>query len=171
VTEHGLDGHLVLVGMMGVGKSTVGRILASRLHRRLIDSDEEVEARTGRTVREIFEADGEEAYRPLERDALMDALDSPEPAVIAAAGGVVLSAQNRSALKERAGVVVWLRGDPTVLATRAMSGGHRPLLDKDPASTLARLVSEREALYREVADVMVDVEGLTPEQVADRILA
>jgi shikimate kinase len=171
VTEHGLDGHLVLVGMMGVGKSTVGRILASRLRRQFIDSDEEVEARTGRTVREIFEADGEAAYRPLESDALMDALDWPEPAVIAAAGGVVLSAENRSALKERAGVIVWLRAETTVLAVRAPSGGHRPLLDQDPTGALARLAAEREPLYREVADVAIDVDGLTPEQVADRILS
>ena len=86
-----IDGHLVLVGMMGTGKTTVGTVLAQRLGRPLIDSDAEVEARTGRTVREIFETDGEAAYRALETEALVDALASPVPAVIAAAGGVVLA--------------------------------------------------------------------------------
>jgi shikimate kinase len=84
------SGHVVLVGLMGTGKTTTGRILARRLRRRLLDSDQLVEARTGRTVREIFEADGEDAYRTLETAALLDALAEPEPAVIAAAGGVVI---------------------------------------------------------------------------------
>jgi shikimate kinase len=167
-----IDGHLVLVGMMGTGKTTVGTVLAQRLGRPLIDSDAEVEARTGRTVREIFETDGEAAYRPLETDALLDALASPVPAVIAAAGGVVLAERNRRALKEQAGLVIWLRADPAVLAGRVRYHDHRPLLDNDdPAGTLARLAAERTPLYAEVADVIVDEGTKTPDQIADEILA
>ena len=93
--------HLVLIGMMASGKTTVGRAVAARLHRPFFDSDAMVEARTGRTVREIFETDGEAAYRPLETDALVEALASPTPAVIAAAGGVVLAEANLRRLLEQ----------------------------------------------------------------------
>jgi len=164
-------GHLVLIGLMGSGKSTVGRLLARRLHRPFLDSDEMVEARTGRTVREIFETDGEAAYRPLETDALRVALDSPEPAVIAAAGGVVLAAENREVLKERAGKIVWLRASPTLLVERALRQDHRPLLEHDPATTMAKMAADRTGLYIGLADQVIDIDELTPEQVADRVLA
>jgi shikimate kinase len=156
---------------MGSGKSTVGRLLAERLHRHLFDSDAMVEARTGRTVREIFETDGEAAYRPLETEVLMAALDSPTPAVIAAAGGVVLSAVNREALRDRAAKVVWLRASPQLLVDRALRADHRPLLEQDPAGTMTRMADDRRDLYQEVADEVVDIDGLTPAQVADRVLA
>ncbi len=78
--------HLVLVGMMGVGKSTVGRLVSAELERPLFDSDEMIEARTGRTVREIWSTDGEASFRALETDTFLEALDAPEPSVIAAAG-------------------------------------------------------------------------------------
>ena len=110
----------MLVGMMGSGKTTVGRLVAQRLGRRFVDSDEQVEARAGRTVREIFEAEGEAAFRALEAGALAEALAAPEPAVVAAAGGVVLDPGNRRALREAA-TVVWLRAGPGVLASRAGS--------------------------------------------------
>jgi len=161
----------VLVGLMGSGKSTVGRLLAARLQRPFFDSDEMVEARTGRTVREVFETDGEAAYRPLETDALLAALDQPEPAVIAAAGGVVLSAVNREALGRGATKVVWLRASPQLLVGRALRQDHRPLLERDPHATMAQMAADRTRLYGEVADEIIDIDELTPEQVADRVLA
>jgi shikimate kinase len=142
--------------MMGSGKTTVGRRVAARLGRPLRDSDQEVEARTGRTVREIFESDGEAAFRVEEARALGDALDDPEPAVVAAAGGVVLDPGNRERLRG-AGTVVWLDGRPEDLARRVSSGGHRPLLGDDPLAALRRLDRERRPLYREVADHVVPV--------------
>ena len=163
--------HLVLVGLMGVGKTTVGMRLAERLGWPLLDSDAEVEARTGRTVREIFETDGEPAYRVLEADALRDALDAPGHSVVAAAGGVVLAAANRRLLERPNLSVVWLRADPATLVARAASGDHRPLLASDPAGVLAKMAVDREPLYREVADVVVEVDGLSPDQVADAVLA
>src|SRR5258705_11543535 len=92
--------HLVLVGMMGAGKTTVGSRLARRLDRPFVDSDVQVEGRAGRTVRQIFEAEGEAAFRALESEVLAEALGSEEPAVIAAAGGTVLDPNNRRRMRE-----------------------------------------------------------------------
>ena len=161
--------HLVLVGMMGSGKTTVGRRVAARLGRRLRDSDAEVEARTGRTVREIFETDGEPAFRAEEARALAEALDDPEPAVVAAAGGVVLDPANRDRLRAR-GTVVWLDASPEDLARRVGSRNHRPLLGDDPLAALRRLDRERRALYEEVADYVVPVGRRPVEDVVADVL-
>jgi shikimate kinase len=163
--------HVVLVGMMGTGKTTVGRLLADRLGRRLVDSDELIEQRTGRTVREIWQTDGEPAFRVLETAALRDALAEPAPLVIAAAGGVVLDAANREALHTADALVVWLRSDPEVLAARVGEGVHRPLLDGDPDGAVRRLLPEREPLYREVADVTIDTDVTSPDAVATKVVA
>lgn len=163
-------GHVVLVGMMGVGKTTVGEALAARLGRPFLDSDAEVEARTGRTVREIFAAEGEAAFRALETAVLAEALARPEPAVVAAAGGSVGDPANRERLRA-AGTVVWLRASPGLLAERTAGGDHRPLLEHDPAGTLARLAAEREPLYREVADLVVDVDDRPAGRLVDHLTA
>lgn len=163
--------HVVLVGLMGVGKTTVGRLLAARLGRRFVDSDELIEAATGQTVREIFAAEGEPAFRALETAALLDALGGAEPTVIAAAGGVVLASRNRKALVDSGALVVWLQADVDLLTHRARLGEHRPLLDDDPAGTLARMADEREALYREVAHRSVDTTAQQPAEVVERITA
>lgn len=172
---------VLLVGMMASGKTTVGRMLARRLGWRYIDSDDEVEALTGHTVKELFDAGGERAFRPLESQALASALEAEEPAVVSVAGGAVLDPANRSLL-QRAGTVVWLRAKPRTLfervrADEAAAGAgrpgaddHRPLLEDDPAGTLARLDRERRPLYEEVADEVVDVDDLDPEAVADKVL-
>ena len=167
---HHAGQHLVLVGMMGAGKTTVGRAVAERLGRRLVDSDEIVEARTGRTVREIFQSEGEEAFRLIESQALIDALASPEPVVIAAAGGVVLREENRLALREARARVVWLSADPSVLAERVRHGTHRPLIDDDPHGTLSRMYEDREPLYREVADAIVRVDGRAVGEIVEAVL-
>ena len=164
------DQHLVLVGLMGSGKTTVARIAAERLGRHVVDSDAVIEKATGRTVREIFADDGEDAFRTLESAALLDALASPVPAVIAAAGGVVLREENRAALKESSARVVWLCASPALLVERAASGGHRPLLDADPAGTLQRMHDQRHELYREVADAVVLVDNRSPNEVAEAVL-
>lgn len=162
--------HLVLVGLMGTGKTTVSRVLAERLQRRVVDSDAVIEARTGRTVREIFQTDGEAAFRALETAALVEALASEEPVIIAAAGGVVLSEANRAALRAAKAKVVWLCADPAVLVERVKSGGHRPLLDDDPEGMLRRMAADREALYREVADAIVSVDNRSVADVVEAVL-
>jgi shikimate kinase len=149
--------HVVLVGMMGAGKSTVGRRLASRLGRPFVDADDEVVRRSGRTVRDWFEHDGEAAFRAAEGELLADLLAAPGASVIASGGGVVLAEANRTALRDHA-LVVWLRAGAPFLVSRVRQKPHRPLLDDDPGATVARLVAERAGLYGEVADLVVDVD-------------
>jgi shikimate kinase len=163
-------GHLVLVGMMGAGKSTVGRILAERLGRPLVDTDQRIEASTGRTVRQIFADEGEAAFRALETQVLRDSLVQSEPSVIAAAGGVVLDPENRRLLVDSDARVVWLCADTALLVDRVRNGAHRPLLDEDPATVLQRMAETRGDLYREVADVIITVDGRPASDVADAVL-
>jgi shikimate kinase len=160
----------VLVGMMGVGKSTVGRAVAAQLGRTLLDSDDMIESRTGRTVREIWITDGEPAFRALETEALRDALTAPDPAVVAAAGGVVLSDVNRQLLSSSGACVVWLRAGIDLLADRVRAGGHRPLLDEDREATLRRMEEERAPLYQEVADAVVSVDHRSVNEVVKAVL-
>lgn len=164
--------HVVLVGMMATGKTTVGRLVADALRRPLVDSDQQVEARTGRTVREIWERDGEPAFRRLEADALADALAAPTPSVIAAAGGVVLDPGNRALLTGAEARVVWLRADTATLTERlrAADDVHRPLLDTDAEGTLGRMHRERARLYAEVSDHVIDVDGRAVDDVVADIL-
>ena len=160
---------LLLVGMMGVGKTTVGRRLAARLGWDFLDSDAEVEAATGHTVPEIFATEGEAAFRRAETAALRQAVALDRPVVVGVAGGAVLDPANRHLLAE-AGPVVWLRARPETLAARVGDGAGRPLLDDHPAETLAALDRVRRPLYAELADLVIDVEGLSPEQIVDRIV-
>ena len=161
---------ILLVGMMGSGKTTVGRLLARRLGWRHVDSDTQVEAATGRGVAQIFAEEGEAAFRVQEARALAEALASPDPSVVSVAGGAVLDANNRALIRD-AGCVVWLRARPGTLAGRVGSGAGRPLLERDPAGNLARLDAVRRPLYEEVADHAVDVDDLAPEKVVDLIAA
>jgi shikimate kinase len=161
---------VILVGMMGAGKTTVGRLLADRLQWGYLDSDAQVMASTGSSVPELFAERGEEAFRAEESRVLAEALSSPEPVVVSAAAGVVLLPGNRDLL-QRSGVVVWLRADPRVLARRVGKGEGRPLLGDQPAARLADLYEVRKPLYESVAQVTIDVDGLTPDQVIDRLLA
>jgi len=149
--------HVVLVGLMGVGKSTVGRRLAKELQRPFADVDEQVELRAGRTIPALFADEGEEAFRALEASVLADLLASSAPLVLAGGGGVVTIQANRAALAAAEAYVVWLRASPEFLAGRT-DPTHRPLLAGDAAGTLARLAEERAPLYEAAADVAVDVE-------------
>ncbi len=155
---------------MGSGKTTVGREVARRSGRRFVDSDQQIEADTGRSVREIWSSDGEPAYRRLEAAALAAAVAEPRHAVIAAAGGVVLDPANRRLLRT-SGTVVWLDGDPEVLAERASTGDHRPLLDVDPVAAMRSMAEARRPWYEEVATHRVDVTQLGPDAVVDRVLS
>jgi shikimate kinase len=121
-------------------------------------------------VREIFAIDGEDAFRTLETEVLRDALASTTPSIIAGAGGVVLREENRRALKQAAARVFWLCADPATLVERVKSGGHRPLLDEDPAGTLQRMFRDREGFYREVADAIVLVDNRSVGDVVEAVL-
>lgn len=165
--------HLVLVGMMGTGKTTVGRDVAAALGRAFVDVDAEVEAEAGRTVPAIFAAGGEPAFRRLEEEALARVLAGSDPAVVATGGGAVLEPGNRRALAPH--LVVWLRARPETLAGRLAGDGGRPLLadggDVDLLDRLRALAAERADLYAEVADHVVDVDGLDPAGAADAVRA
>ncbi|MGH9007806.1 MAG: shikimate kinase [Acidimicrobiales bacterium] len=155
---------LLLVGMMGSGKTTVGELAAQHLGWPHLDSDAEVEEATGQTIPEIFAEQGEPAFRAAETEALRRALDV-EPAVVSVAGGAVLDAGNRRMLRD-GGTVVWLRAEVATLAGRVGDGHGRPLLGGDPRQALGELEAVRRPLYAEVADAVVDVDGHTPEEIA-----
>jgi len=149
--------HVVLIGMMGVGKTTVGKRVAALLERPFVDADAELVQRSGRTVADWFATSGEPAFRQVESELLADLLNRPEPSVLAAGGGVVIETVNRKRLCQPDVFVVWLRADPAFLAKRVARKAHRPLIADDPVSTLSRLADVREPWYEEVADAVVDV--------------
>jgi shikimate kinase len=167
--------HLVLVGMMGAGKTSVGRRCATRLGRPFLDTDDLVETTTGMRVAEIFESQGEKAFRDLERVAVADACASPEPLVIACGGGAVLDPDSRRLLRD-AGVVVWLRAAPEVLSGRCgrEGGAVRPLLagsgSTPAAATLERLAVLRADTYDAASHVVVDTDDRSVDEVAAAVV-
>src|SRR5271170_651351 len=129
---------LLLVGMMAVGKTTVGTLIAESLGWSFLDSDAQLVADVGRSSYEIFSADGDEELRILESRALVEALTQPMPVVVAVAGGAVLAEASRE-LMVRSGVVVWLRASIATMVERVQRGGARPRLGDDPAESLRDL--------------------------------
>ena len=161
---------IFLVGMMGSGKSTVGRRLANRLERDFVDADKEIEARCGVPVATIFEVEGEEGFRRREA-ALVDELTQRAGIVLATGGGAVLNEENRRHLHER-GFVVYLCASVAELWNRLRTDRVRPLLrTADPKQRVADLVAARDPLYRECAHLVV-VTGRQPvERVVREIVA
>jgi shikimate kinase len=147
--------NIFLVGLMGAGKTTVGRMLARRLDRSFYDSDQEIERRTGVKIPVIFEIEGEPGFRVRETQALSE-LAARDNIVLATGGGAVLAPENRVLLKER-GLVVYLHAQPHDVWQRTRHDKNRPLLqDVDPLIRLQELYGQRDSLYREVADVVID---------------
>lgn len=160
---------ILLVGMMGAGKTTVGRLLAARLGWDYVDSDADVEEQTGLTVPELFARDGEQAFRSAEAASLRRACTSTRSLVVSVAGGAVLNPDNRALLRS-SGRVVWLRARPATLASRVGTGAGRPLLGDEPAGALVALDAARRPFYAEVADDVVDVDDLSPDEVVALIV-
>lgn len=160
---------LVLIGMMGSGKSSVGKRLATVLSVPFADTDAVIEARAARTVAEIFSTDGEAAFRATEASVVAELVVAENPSVVSTGGGAVLDRTTRTLLHDRA-TVVWLRASPAMLAHRIAPDGTRPLLADDPAAALRRLAAEREPLYRETAHHIVDVDHVARRVVVERIL-
>jgi shikimate kinase len=159
---------IVLVGMMGSGKSAVGHALADLSGWRFADNDELLEAATGRSAREIS-ADGEPALRAAEGAALRAGLELPTPSIVAAAAGTVLDPELRRELAG-AGLVVWLQAPPGTLADRAVGAAHRPWLDGEP-DWIETTAAERANLYAEVADLAVDTSNASPGEIAAEVMA
>jgi shikimate kinase len=148
-------GNLYLVGMMGAGKTTVGRMLARRLKLRFVDSDQEIEARCGVKIPVIFEIEGEAGFRAREAQAIAE-LTRLDGIVLATGGGVVLAPESRRLLAAR-GTVVYLRATPEHLYERVRQDRNRPLLAAgNPLARLRELYRERDPLYRSIADLVVD---------------
>jgi shikimate kinase len=161
--------NIVLVGPMGSGKSAVGRQLAAQLGLRFVDSDLEVQARTGVDIPYIFEREGEAGFRLREAE-ILDELTLREGIVLATGGGSVLDAGTRARLQDR-GCVVYLRTSVDQQLARTRRSAQRPLLmNPDPRGTLERLAVLRAPLYEEVADLTVDTDGRKVKTVVEEIL-
>jgi shikimate kinase len=159
---------VVLVGMMGSGKTTVGRIVAERLGVEFVDSDEEIVASSGMTVAEIFASHGEAEFRRREKEMLKRLVPAPQSRVVAVGGGAILDDDNRAVMSD-CSTVVWLRTEVETLSDRVGSDGSRPLLIGGATENLRRIADVRAHLYETTADVIVDTDGLSPESVAQAV--
>lgn len=165
---------LTLIGYRATGKTTLARLLAERLGWDWIDADVEIERRAGKPIARIFADDGETAFRELEV-AVTAELCQRERLVLAAGGGAPLRGENRRAMRA-AGPVVWLRATPDTIHRRmsgdATTAARRPnLTDRGGLAEIVELLRRREPIYQEAADLAIDTEGKTPDQLADEILA
>jgi len=162
-------GNIFLIGPMGAGKSAVGRYLARALHLSFVDSDDEIESRTGVDIPFIFEKEGEEGFRKREA-VVIDDLSKLDSVVLATGGGAIIDVNSRSLLGGR-GFVVYLFTSVDQQVSRTRKGRERPLLDSvDPRETLQELLDTRDPLYREIADIVVETDGRKVKSVADEII-
>jgi shikimate kinase len=159
---------IVLVGMMGAGKSTVGRRLAARLNLPFVDADTEIEAAAGMTIPEIFEAHGEPHFRDGEARVIARLLDNG-PTVLATGGGSFIREETRRRIGEKA-VSIWLKADPDVILRRVKRRADRPLLHTaDPAATINRLLGEREPVYQH-ADLTIASRDVPHDRIVDECI-
>jgi len=167
MTREDAGPRVVLVGPMGAGKSTVGRLLAERWGVGFRDTDDDVERAEGRTISDIFVDDGEERFRTLERAAVAQAV-AGHAGVLAVGGGAVMAEETRALLDGQR--VVFLRVGLTDAAARVGLGASRPLLLGNVRGTMKALLDERTPVYESVAAVVVDTDGRTPDEVADAVV-
>lgn len=149
------SGNIFFIGLMGAGKTTIGKLLAKRLHKSFYDSDQEIEKRTGVNIPLIFEVEGEAGFRAREATMIAE-LSALESIILATGGGAILNPQNRENLKNN-GVVVYLRAKVHDLWQRTRHDRNRPLLQTaDPRAKLTELYKQRDPLYLEIADIVID---------------
>jgi shikimate kinase len=164
--------HVALIGMMAVGKTTVGQALATVTGARFVDTDVVIEETTGQTPRQLWEEGGEVAYRPLERAAVVGALAAPAPIVLATPGGVAVDEEMADAVRAPGVTSVYLRaGRDTLVGRVGDDPRHRPLLGDDPAAAITRLLAERAGRYEALADHIVDVDDRSPDEVLAAVRA
>jgi shikimate kinase len=163
-------GNIFLVGMMGAGKTTLGKALAQRLRRDFVDTDKVLVERTGVPVATVFEIEGETGFRRRESGVIAE-LASRTECVIATGGGAILAEDNRRVMRE-AGTVIYLRARLESLWERTRHDTTRPLLSTaDPRGTLARFLEEREPLYREAAHLVVETGSQSANTLVNRVVA
>lgn len=162
--------NIFLVGPMGAGKSTIGRELAEKLHLDFYDSDQEIERRTGADIAWVFDLEGEEGFRKREETVIED-LSEMQGIVLATGGGSVISSQVRNRLSAR-GVVVYLETTIDKQVARTQRDRRRPLLQtsEDPRTVLEKLAVERNPMYEEIADVIVQTDDQSAKVVANKIV-
>lgn len=154
---------MILVGMMGSGKTTIGRLLADSTGWPYVDNDELVRRHSGTTARELLAEGGKDRLREVESAALALGLELPPPVIVGVAAGTVLDPANRARMSA-GGVVVWLQASAATLIERAGDAVHRPFIDRDGARWMEETAAEREPLYAEIADVSVDTGDTAPEE-------
>src|SRR5215470_11226525 len=160
---------IVLVGMMGAGKSTIGRRLAARLRLPFVDADTEIEAAAGMTIPEIFERHGEPHFRDGEARVIARLLDGG-PVVLATGGGAFMREETRARIAAKA-VSIWLRADPDIIMRRVRRRADRPLLQTaDPAATINRLLGEREPVYQH-ADLTIGSRDVPHDKIVEECIA
>lgn len=162
---------IVLIGLMGSGKTTVGRALAKQLDLVFSDSDEAVERTAKTSVREIFENQGEDTFRKLESQALVDLCAMNSSMVLAVAGGAIISRVNRELLQKNSRCIIWLDAPTPTLISRTGRGKHRPLLDGDPVGSLNKMRLDREPLYQQLATHQLATQSLTIDAVVEQIIS
>lgn len=161
---------MILIGLMGSGKSTIGKLLASRLSLSFVDLDDIIVQEQGKSIPAIFEQEGENGFRALESQALEEVLKG-QSTIIVTGGGAILFKQNRDLMKQ-AGKVVWLDAPPPVLATRISGDANRPLLlGIDPLEKMKTLTAERNPLYEGLADLRIDTDLVNTKEAVDTIAA
>ena len=165
--------NIVLIGFRGTGKSTVGRLLAKRLERDFIDSDKHIEGSTGKTIKSIFEDDGEEGFRKIEADVIAE-LSEEDNKVISAGGGAVLREENVRNLKDN-GFLVLLEATPEIINSRIVQDEkttqQRPsLTDKKPLDEIKHLIAEREPAYKSAADFTINTSYVSCEDIVNEII-
>lgn len=161
--------NIILVGPMGAGKTTIGRMLAKRLAVKFYDSDHEIELRTGADIPWIFEIEGEAGFRKRE-SAMIEELTRLDGIVLATGGGVVLDENNCKNLKQN-GIVIYLKSTPEKLFKRTQTDKRRPLLQTDDKyERIQSILKEREPLYQAVADEIIETDRLTVNKIVKHIL-
>ena len=158
--------NIYLIGMMGSGKSTVGKTLSEKMHKPFIDLDSEIEKGTGENISEIFDIDGEEQFRKMETKQLKQYSES----IVACGGGIVLKDENREFINEN-GVTILLTASMEELSRRLSDSGNRPLLaDDNTEEALTKLWLERQLNYLNTADFTIETDGKNPEILSEEIL-
>jgi shikimate kinase len=161
--------NIFLIGLMGAGKSTVGKVLAKKLGRRFLDADHVIEERCGVKIPVIFEMEGEEGFRKREAQAIRD-VTAEENIILATGGGAILLPENRKALSER-GTVIYLHANPIELWHRTKGSEGRPLLKSgDPKKILENLYAIRDPLYREIADHIIETGKPSVNQLVNTLI-
>lgn len=164
-----LEEHIFLIGFMGVGKSTIARILSKMLGVREYDTDRMIVAREGREISKIFEEDGELAFRKMETDLLED-LKGYKPSIIACGGGVAMRTENVESVK-RQGKILLLTASPETIYAHVKDSTNRPLLKgRMSVEGIAELMAKREPKYMAAADICMLTDGMTPRMVAEKIV-